>query len=164
MEHQGTTGSEPYDPTTAAQAREDLLGRGDIEALLRRFYGRVLVDVLLCEPFAEVRSRGLESHLPLMCDFWETVLFHAATYKGSAVQVHAGVHARHEFGTEHFLRWLSLWVGTVDDMYDGPVAERAKLQATRIAWSMHRRILGRDDPALDAVLLATTPLRRKSHA
>ncbi|MBV9352616.1 MAG: cyanoglobin, partial [Mycobacterium sp.] len=51
----------------------DLTDRDDVEALLRRFYGRVLDDDALAEPFTEVRTRGLDSHLPVMCDFWETV-------------------------------------------------------------------------------------------
>ncbi|EUA54645.1 hypothetical protein I553_1657 [Mycobacterium xenopi 4042] len=52
-----------------------------MEALLRRFYGRLLVDEVLAEPFAEVRAYGLDSHIPKMCDFWETVLFRAALYR-----------------------------------------------------------------------------------
>ncbi|MGH7290304.1 MAG: group III truncated hemoglobin, partial [Myxococcota bacterium] len=31
----------------------------------------------------------------------------------------------------------------------GPVAERAKIQAARIAWAMHRRLTGNDSEALD---------------
>jgi hemoglobin len=46
---------------------------------LRRFYDRVLVDEVLAEPFAELRSAGLGTHLPVMCDFWEIVLFRAGT-------------------------------------------------------------------------------------
>jgi hemoglobin len=53
----------------AAPARGDLADRGDVEALLRRFYGQVLVDEILAEPVAEIRLTGLESHLPVMCDF-----------------------------------------------------------------------------------------------
>jgi hemoglobin len=48
----------------------DLASRDDVEALLRRFYGRVFLDDILAAPFTEIRTRGLESHLPVMCDFW----------------------------------------------------------------------------------------------
>jgi len=37
-------------------------------------------------------------------------------------------------------------------MYDGPAAERAKVQATRIAWAMQRRLTGVDARELDALL------------
>ena len=60
----------------------DLADRADVEALLRRFYGRVLVDDVLAEPSTDVRVAGLDSHIPKMCDFWETVLFRAGHYRG----------------------------------------------------------------------------------
>jgi hypothetical protein len=64
----------------AEPARVDLANRGDVEALLRRFYGQILADDTLAGPFAEIRMNGLESHLPVMCDFWQTVLFRAGLY------------------------------------------------------------------------------------
>ena len=60
----------------------DLTGRADIEALLRQFYSRVLLDGVLAEPFTELRASGLDSHIPVMCDFWETVSFRAGTVSG----------------------------------------------------------------------------------
>jgi len=115
------------DPTATGQAGRpsiasaplpdtDLSTRADVEALLHRFYGRALVDDLLAGPFEEVRAKGLESHLPVMCDFWETVLFRAGLYQGSALQVHRPVHDSHPLTGEHFLRWLGVWTDTVDQM------------------------------------------------
>jgi hemoglobin len=137
---------------SAAQPAVDLACRADIEALLRRFYGRVLVDDVLAEPFADIRRRGLDSHLPVMCDFWETMLFRAGLYRRSALPAHIQVHRRNDLSDKHFLRWLDLWIDTVDGMYRGPVAAQAKVQATRIAWSMHRRLTGCDTPVLDALV------------
>ncbi|MDV3124345.1 group III truncated hemoglobin [Mycobacterium sp. 21AC1] len=133
----------------SAESR-DLVDRDDVYALLSRFYGRVLVDDLLAGPFAEVRATGLEAHLPVMCDFWETVLFRAGLYRGSALTVHREVHHAHPLTHEHFIRWLTLWLDTVDAMYRGPVAEQAKIQGRRIAWAMHRRLVGSDATELDA--------------
>ena len=129
----------------------DLTDRDDIEALLRRFYGRVLDDDTLAEPFTEVRARGLDSHLPVMCDFWETVLFRAGRYRGSALNAHRHVHGRVPLSGRHFVRWLTTWNNTVDEMYSGPIAEHAKVQAARIAWAMHRRLTGNDSLELDAL-------------
>ncbi|WP_163760835.1 group III truncated hemoglobin [Mycobacterium botniense] len=134
------------------QVRADLSGRADVEALLRRFYGRVLVDEMLGEPFAEVRARGVDSHIPTMCDFWETVLFRAGRYRGSALDAHRHVHHRTPLSSRHFIRWLITWNSTVDEMYCGPVAEHAKTQAARIAWAMHRRLAGGDARELDALV------------
>ena len=135
-----------------SQAVADLAGRADVETLLRRFYGRVFVDDVLAEPFAELRIRGLDSHIPVMCDFWETVLFRAGLYRGSALHAHRHVHQRTSLSGRHFVRWLTTWNTTVDEIYRGPVAERAKTQAARIAWAMHRRLTGTDTPELDTLV------------
>ena len=52
---------------------------------------------------------------------------------------------------EHFTRWLELWDGTVDALFAGPIAERAKLQAARIAGSMERRMAGRSGSAFETL-------------
>lgn len=135
--------------TPVGPAVADLAGRADIAALLRRFYGRVMVDDILAEPFAELRTSGLELHLPVMADFWETVLFRAGLYRGSALHAHRHVHRRIPLSGSHFVRWLTVWNETVDEMFRGPVAERAKIQGARIAWAMHRRLTGADTPELD---------------
>lgn len=130
----------------------DLTDRADVEALLRRFYARALDDEVLAEPFAELRAVGLDAHVPRMCDFWETVLFRTGLYRGSALQAHRDIHHRTPLSGRHFLRWLGLWHSTVDDMYRGPAADRAKVQAARIAWAMHRRLTGEDAPELLATV------------
>ncbi|OCB30288.1 cyanoglobin [Mycobacterium malmoense] len=134
----------------AGQRVADLATRADVEALLRRFYGRVMVDDVLVEPFAELQTKGLDSHIPVMADFWETALFRAGLYRGSALQAHRVVHQRTPLGSSHFVRWLTVWNETVDEMFRGPIAERAKIQGARIAWAMHRRLTGSDAPELDA--------------
>ncbi|MEN3224096.1 group III truncated hemoglobin [Mycolicibacterium porcinum] len=131
---------------------EDLSGHDDVELLLWRFYSKALSDPVLAEPFAELREKGLRSHLPVMCDFWETVLFRAGLYHGSALIVHRDLHARHPLSARHFVRWLTLWTDTVDELFVGPHAERAKLQAGRIAKAMHRRLAGVDAAELDALV------------
>jgi hemoglobin len=118
----------------------DLATRDDVDVLLRRFYGRVFADDVLTEPFSELRAQGLESHLPVMCDFWETVLFRAGLYRGNALMVHRQLNERHPLHANHFARWLALWGAAVDEMYDGPSASRAKVQVGRIANSLHRRV------------------------
>jgi hemoglobin len=132
--------------------RTDLADRTDVELLLRRFYGRVLVDDLLAEPFTDVRVAGLDAHIPTMCDFWETVLFRAGRYRGSALDAHRHVHDRVPLSGRHFVGWLTTWTNTVDEMYRGPIAEHAKIQAARIAWAMHRRLTGGDAHQLDALV------------
>jgi hemoglobin len=120
----------------------DIENRDDIAALLRDFYGRAFRDELLGPVFVDVAHMDLEAHLPVMCDFWETVLFRAGLYRGNALRPHQRLHAQARLTPTHFRRWLALWRGTVDDRHAGPKAELAKLQATRIADAMSRRITG----------------------
>jgi hemoglobin len=131
----------------------DMSDRADLESLLRRFYGQVLVDDVLAEAFTEVRDvTGLDSHIPVMADFWETMLFRVRRYRGRVQDVHGRVHGRTALCSGHFVRWLTTWYDTVDEMYDGPIAERAKTQAARIAWSMHRALTGADAPELNTLV------------
>jgi hemoglobin len=130
--------------------RRDLATRADVESLLRRFYSEAFHDELLAAPFAELSSGGLEQHLPVMCDFWETVLFRAGLYRRNALHAHRRIHQHTPLATQHFVRWLTLWTTTIDHMYQGPVAQHAKVQAARIATAMHRRT-GTHAPHLGAL-------------
>lgn len=127
---------------TAAAPVRDLASREDVAHLVRDFYGRGFLDDLLGVVFVDIAHLDLDAHLPIMCDFWETVLFGTGAYRRNALQVHADLHAKAPLTAEHFGRWLALWNETVDANFAGPKAELAKRQATRIAWSISRRLMG----------------------
>jgi hemoglobin len=120
----------------------DIADREDLAAMLTAFYGRAFADDVLGPVFVDVAQMNLADHLPVMCDFWMTVLFHSGEYKRNALKPHLQLSALTRLTPAHFERWLVLWVATVDDMHAGDKAELAKLQATRIAGSMSRRITG----------------------
>jgi hemoglobin len=120
----------------------DLEGRADVSALVEEFYHRAFKDPLIGPIFTDVAKMDLAHHLPIMCDFWETVLFRTGSYRRNALQMHLSLNARVPLTEQHFERWLALWVATVDDTFSGEKAELAKVQATRIAGSMHRRMRG----------------------
>ncbi|CAB4891367.1 MAG: hypothetical protein F2806_01995 [Actinobacteria bacterium] len=120
----------------------DITTRDDISDLVVAFYNNAFLDDLLGPVFTDVAKLDLDMHLPIMCDFWETVLFRAGKYQRNALQVHAALHRKSALTPEHFGRWLDIWTATVDAMFAGEKADLAKLQATRIAWSMSRRLMG----------------------
>jgi len=140
----------PMNPTSAAAGgpgpgpvdRADIGGRRNIEELLRDFYGRAFRDDLLGPIFVDVARMDLETHLPVICDFWETVLFHAGSYRRNALAPHQRLHARAGLTPAHFARWLALWTAVIDARHAGPKADLAKLQARRMASAMSRRING----------------------
>ncbi|KQC40325.1 hemoglobin [Frankia sp. ACN1ag] len=121
-------------------SRADIGGRADIAVLVTEFYRRAFADPQLGPVFVDVARLDLPAHLPVICDFWQAVIFRAGTYRRNAFGVHAELHARVPLTPELFARWLELWTATVDDLHSGPHADRAKLQASRIADSMGRRL------------------------
>jgi hemoglobin len=120
----------------------DISDRADIAAVVTDFYTRAFADELLGPVFLDVAKLDLAAHLPIMCDFWETVLLRTGSYRRNALQVHLSLHQAAPLTAAHFDRWLELWRATVDDRHRGARAELAKTQAGRIAWSMQRRLSG----------------------
>jgi hemoglobin len=118
----------------------DLAGRDDIMAVVTEFYRRAFADALLGPIFRDVARIDLAVHLPVMADFWNTVLFRAGTYRRNVLRVHLMLHERVTLTSAHFTRWSELWNHTVDDLFVGLKAEMAKSQAERIAGSMLRRL------------------------
>lgn len=129
------------DPLTGAAVPGDLAGRGDVEVLVRAFYRRALSDPLL-EPVFTAAELDLEAHLPVMCDFWQTVLFRAGLYHRNLLAVHVEVDRLAALSAPRLARWLALWGATVDAHFIGPKADLAKVQAERIGASMLRRLHG----------------------
>jgi len=127
----------------------DLAGRDDIEELVVEFYRAAFADPLIGPVFVDVARMDLARHLPIMCDFWETVLFRAARYRRNTLQAHLALHALSPLTQAHFERWFVLWSRTVDRRFAGPVAEHAKLQAGRIAGAMLRRLTGSSGAAFE---------------
>src|SRR5665647_1089897 len=139
--------------------RTDLRNRDDVLTLVTTFYRRAFDDELLGPIFVDVARMDLAHHLPIICDFWETVLFQAGLYRRNALQIHLSLNARAPLGAPHFERWLRLWTTTVDDAFAGEKAELAKTQAARIAGSIQRRLQGRSGSDLSLIHISE-PTRR----
>ncbi|GAB3129227.1 group III truncated hemoglobin [Glaciibacter psychrotolerans] len=134
--------------------RADLHNRDDVYALTSEFYRRAFADDLLGPIFTDIAQMDLDHHLPIICDFWETVLFGAGLYRRNALALHVSLNEKVPLRAEHFERWLDLWVTTVDGLFVGEHAERAKLQASRIAGSIHRRLQGRSGSEFETITRA----------
>lgn len=140
---------------TAGTARSDIVDRSDIAALVTAFYRRAFTDDILGPVFVDIAQMDLSAHLPVMCDFWETVLLRAGVYHRNALRPHRDLNAQVELTAAHFARWLALWTATVDERHRGPTAELAKTQAVRIAGSIGRRLRGQ--PASELVTIQLRP-------
>jgi hemoglobin len=111
----------------------DIQSRNDIELLVTRFYDKVTRDEIVGFIFNDVMKVNWEKHLPVMYNFWETVLLDAAKYSGNTMGVHFEVNRRIKLEEKHFTRWLQLFTSTVDELFSGKIAELAKKRAGSIA-------------------------------
>jgi hemoglobin len=142
-------------------SRPDIANRSDCERVVRAFYARALADPIIGFIFVDVAQLDLEAHVPRITSFWETVLLGRQTYSGGAFAPHAALHARVRLRRGHFERWVWLWATTVDEHFAGPVAERAKAHAVRVARAFHSRLeamtAGHDHPSQGLSLIHWTP-------
>jgi len=115
--------------------KKDIETRADIDHLMNRFYGRALNDEVIGYIF-EIARLDLEHHLPVIGDFWETLLFGTGEYQKhgrNPLQIHARLNEKTPLQTKHFCRWLELFRATVDESFAGTRADFIKLRAEAIA-------------------------------
>jgi hemoglobin len=116
--------------------KQDIQTEEDIEKLVHSFYDKVQKDDLLAPIFNDVAKVNWEEHLPHLCRFWSTLLFRTMTFDGRPFPKHAVLPVE----KEHFARWVSLFVTTVDELFEGPKAEEAKGYARSIADTFQLRM------------------------
>jgi len=123
-----------------ATVRSDIRSRDEVVRLVDAFYSRVRADDLLGPIFDEVARVDWSEHLPKMYAFWESILFGAGTYRGNPLAAHLALARKTPLTTEAFDRWVSLFQATVDELFEGPVAEEARVRAARIAFTMQHHL------------------------
>ena len=111
----------------------DIQSRMDIELLMATFYEKVKKDDTIGYIFNDIAKVNWNHHLPIICDFWETLLLNAASYNKNAMAVHYTLNRKVPLEEKHFQRWLQLFFETVDDLFTGDIATMAKTKAKSIA-------------------------------
>jgi hemoglobin len=114
----------------------DLENRKDLELLLNRFYELAFEDPLIGIFFTEIVPLDLKTHIPVITDFWESVIFNTHGYRKNVMEVHAHIHHLKAIQKEHLDRWVELFTSTVDELYTGLNANRLKQRAISIATLM----------------------------
>ena len=115
--------------------KKQLEDEADIRLMVDRFYENIRKDELVGPVFAE-KVEDWSKHLPRMYAFWGSILFGKTEYSGNPFAKHMPL----EIGKEHFERWLELFLGTVDSLFEGQKAEHAKSAAKSIAHSFQVRM------------------------
>ena len=119
---------------------KDIQNIHDIDTLVKTFYSRLLKDELLGPVFLKTDSFSLEKHIPIINQFWYSVIFSESTYKGNPMLVHLELNKRLPINDLHFKQWLSFWNATVDELFEGPFALKAKEKAMSIGQLMQLKI------------------------
>jgi hemoglobin len=119
----------------------DIENRDHIDQLMRAFYTKAIPDAVIGHYFTQVIQMDLEKHLPVIVDFWETVLFGVAKYRSNTIAIHHHLHEKSAFKEKHFAQWVQLFQSTVDELFEGEKAELAKQRALSIATVMKLKLL-----------------------
>ena len=81
--------------------KRDIESRKDIEYLINSFYEKVKKDEVIGFDVAKV---NWEKHLPVMYDFWESIIFSINKYEANPMLLHTNLNKLIPFTKQHFKR------------------------------------------------------------
>ena len=122
------------------ETKTDIKSRADVEKLVISFYEKVKKDETIGIIFNDIMKVNWDHHIPVIVDFWDSVLLDADVYHKNAMEPHFHINKIFPLHREHFDAWLALFVQTVDENYEGPVAKLAKTRAKGIAGIMQLKM------------------------
>ncbi|MFK7808542.1 MAG: group III truncated hemoglobin, partial [Saprospiraceae bacterium] len=107
-------------------------------------------DELLAPKFAQrIDSDDWPRHLNRMYDFWNTILFYDRSYSGNPFSKHVGLGAE----PMHFERWKTLFTTTIDEHFQGIIADEAKSRAEKMAALFSSKLqYMRDNPGFKTIV------------
>lgn len=120
--------------------KKDIQNRTDLLLLVTRFYEKLLADDSINYLFTKIAKIDLDHHLPVLVDFWDSILFQSDTYRKNAMQPHLTLHQQSPLQKHHFETWLRYFKESVDEFFEGETAFLAKERATSIATVMQIKI------------------------
>lgn len=106
--------------------KPDIAGRADLEVLMNEFYAKVQHDDTIGYIFTEVVNLDFAVHIPIICDFWESMLFGKRKYRGNVMATHIHLDKKERLLPEHFDRWSAIFHETVDSLFEGTVTNDLK--------------------------------------
>lgn len=119
----------------------DIKNREDIHLLVSTFYSKVRESKEIGHFFNETIS-DWDEHFEKLTDFWESNLFFKAKFRGNPAKAHVNLDKKyhHAIQVEHFGFWINLWFETIDSLFEGEIANRAKHNARKMASHLYLTI------------------------
>jgi len=130
---------------------EDIKDRKDVLKLVSMFYSKVRKNDLLGPIFNNhIHEEKWPDHIEKLTDFWETNLFGVTKFKGNPTLKHIIVdnNLNNSINQVHFGTWIQLWFETIDQLYVGVLAEKAKRSARKMGTGQYLAIW-KNRPKLD---------------
>ena len=120
---------------------KEIASREDIIRLLKLFYEKVIKDETIGIIFTNIVPIDWDHHIPLIADFWESILLDNHVYSGNPMLKHIHINNIYPLHKKHFDAWLRLFDETVDENFTGEVAMLAKKKAHGIAGIMQLKMV-----------------------
>jgi len=118
----------------------DIAGREDIDLMLQVFYTKLLNDNSINYIFNDVVRINIDTHLPVIANFWESILFERNMYQNNPMKIHLDLQNKTPLLKHHFDTWLHYFNSTIDELFEGTIASKAKERALSIATVMQIKI------------------------
>jgi hemoglobin len=116
--------------------KKDIETREELEEFLKDFYRKAFADELIGHFFTEVVPLDLKTHIPVIANFWESVVFNTHGYRKNVMEVHRHIHLLSKIKKEHLNRWVKIFTETIDERFEGYKTELMKQRARSIATLM----------------------------
>jgi hemoglobin len=116
--------------------QRDINSFKDVQFLVDKFYETVRADPFIGPIFNSKLNGRWGMHHHKLYRFWHTILLRRPDYFGDPVPMHFNMN----INEKHFDHWLQLWINTVDQYFEGRIADRAKLRGKTIAASFLLKI------------------------
>jgi hemoglobin len=120
--------------------KQDIASREDIDLLIKVFYDKLLSDPSISYIFTDVVKINIETHLPVIANFWESILLNSNTYHNNPMKIHLEMAKQTPLLKHHFDTWLTYFNSAVDELFEGTIAFKAKERALSIATVMQIKI------------------------
>jgi hemoglobin len=119
----------------------DITSRKDLAELVHLFYARIRQDDVL-GPIFNRHVNDWTHHEEVICDFWESQLLFTKRYRGNPLEAHVQLDKKEGYtlSNEDFGLWMNLWYKTVDELFEGEVAERAKNNARKMSTYLYLKM------------------------
>jgi hemoglobin len=117
------------------------LTKKHIEKLVIHFYQRVQEDELLAPVFNDAAQVNWEHHIPLLCQFWNSIMLKTNEYHGGAYMKHVLIGQKENIQKTHFTRWLSLFQEEATKHLPSDAAKEIVHKASLIAQSLQYGML-----------------------